>query len=35
MGDALGADVLVRSLFLAGRGCAMLILLCDSRPVLG
>ena len=35
MKDALSADVLVRWLFLAGRGCAMLILLCDSRSVLG
>ena len=33
--DALGADVLVLSLFLAGSRRAMVILLCDSRPVLG
>ena len=33
--DALGADVLVRWLFLAGSGRAMVILLCDSRSVLG
>jgi hypothetical protein len=32
--DALSADVLVRWLFLAGSRRAILILLCDSRPVL-